>query len=312
MSKIIIRWLLTALPVLFGVSVITFVLSSLVPGNAARAILGINATQEQVDALNTELGFDEPLPVRYWTWLTGALHGDLGVSVVNGLPVTEQIGARIGITASLIVGAVIVAAVLGVAFGVTSALRGGWLGKAVDVVALIGMAIPGFWFALVLVTVFAVQLRWFPATGYIMPSESVTGWLQSLVLPLLALGIPSAAPVAKQTRDGMLTEMGKDYIKVLRARGVRERSVIFRHALRNAASPVLTVLGIVAVVLLGGTVLAETVFVIPGLGGLAVNATSSHDIPTIQGLAVVFTMIVMVVNLAIELTYALVNPKARA
>lgn len=312
MTKILGRWAIGTIPVLLIVSLLTFVLSSLVPGDAARSILGMTATQQQIDALTTEMGLDQPLPVRYWNWLTAALHGDLGNSIITGQSVSEAVGQRIGLTVSLIAGAVLVAALLGIGLGVTSALRGGWLGKVVDVIAIVGLAIPGFWFGLVLVTVFAVTWQVFPATGYTPPTESVGGWLLSLVLPVLTLGIPAAAPVAKQTRDGMLTAMGKDYVRVLRARGIPEHSVVFKHALRNAAAPVLTVVGIVSVVLLGGTVLVETVFVMPGLGGLSVYSTSTHDIPMIQGLAVIFAIIVMLVNLLIEVLYALINPKVRS
>jgi len=311
MSKILVRWLIGTIPVLLIVSVLTFVLSSLVPGNAARNILGMNATQEQVDALTAELGLNEPLPVRYWNWLVDAVHGDLGTSIVNGQAVSSAITDRLGPTISLIVGALLLAMVLGISLGIISALRGGWVGKVVDVIAVVGLAIPGFWFGLVLVALFAVNWQIFPATGYTAPTDSVAEWLRSLVLPVITLGVPAAAPVAKQTRDGMLTALGKDYVRVLRARGISERSIVVRHALRNAAAPVITVLGIIAVVLLGGTVLVETVFLIPGLGGLSVTATATHDIPMIQGLAVVFAIIVMIVNLGIEIVYALINPKVR-
>lgn len=311
MSKILVRWLIGTVPVLLIVSVLTFVLSSLVPGNAARNILGMNATQEQVDALTAELGLNEPLPVRYWNWLVDAVHGDLGTSIVNGQAVSSAITDRLGPTISLIVGALLLAMVLGISLGIISALRGGWVGKVVDVIAVVGLAIPGFWFGLVLVALFAVNWQIFPATGYTVPTDSVADWLRSLVLPVITLGVPAAAPVAKQTRDGMLTALGKDYVRVLRARGISERSIVVRHALRNAAAPVITVLGIIAVVLLGGTVLVETVFLIPGLGGLSVTATATHDIPMIQGLAVVFAIIVMIVNLGIEIVYALINPKVR-
>lgn len=311
MSKILVRWLIGTIPVLLIVSVLTFVLSSLVPGNAARNILGMNATQQQVDALTAELGLDEPLPVRYWNWLVDAVHGDLGTSIVNGQAVSSAITDRLGPTISLIIGALLLAMVLGISLGIISALRGGWVGKVVDVIAVVGLAIPGFWFGLVLVALFAVNWQIFPATGYTAPGDSVAEWMRSLVLPVVTLGIPAAAPVAKQTRDGMLTALGKDYVRVLRARGISERSIVVRHALRNAAAPVITVLGIIAVVLLGGTVLVETVFLIPGLGGLSVTATATHDIPMIQGLAVVFAIIVMIVNLGIEIVYALINPKVR-
>ncbi|MEV6349189.1 ABC transporter permease [Actinoplanes sp. NPDC051851] len=311
MIRIVLRRLAVAIPVLLLVSLITFVLADLVPGDAARSILGANATDAQVTALTEQLGLNRPLPVRYGSWLAAALHGDLGTSIFTGEPVSRAMLDRFPATVSLIAGAVLLAGLLGAGLGIASALRGGWLGRAVDVIALLGMAVPGFWFALVLVTLFAVRLPLFPATGYTPFTDSPVGWFESLVLPVLTLGIPAAAPVAKQTRDGVLTELGRPYVHVLRARGVPERLVILKHVLRNAAAPVVTVLGIVVVVLLGGTVLAESVFVVPGLGGLAVSATAAHDIPTIQAIAVLFTVIVMVVNLLIEMVYAMVNPKVR-
>lgn len=311
MLKILWHWVTAAVPVLIGVSLVTFVLSALVPGDPGRTILGISATPEQVAALDAQLGLDQPLPVRYWDWLVAAVHGDLGSSIITSQPVSAAITERVGVTISLILGAVLFGAVVGVGFGLLSAVRGGWLGRALDVVSLVGIAIPNFWFALVLISAFAVQLPIFPATGYVPLTESPVQWFESLVLPVLTLGIPAAAPVAKQTRDGVLNELGRDYVRALRARGASERTVLLKHVLRNAAAPVITVVGIISVVLLGGTVLAETVFVLPGLGGLAVSSTAAHDIPMIQGLAVVFTLVVMLVNLAIEFIYALVNPKVR-
>ncbi|MGW2288792.1 ABC transporter permease [Streptomyces phaeochromogenes] len=311
MHRILFRWLLGALPVVFGVSVLTFVLTSLVPGDPGRTILGANASPAQVATLDTQLGLDHPLPVRYWDWLTGTLHGDLGTSITSGVPVSDQLSSRLGVTLSLIGGAILVAAVAGVALGVLSALKGGWLGRTVDGISLVGLAVPNFWFGLVLMTAFAVQLPLFPATGYVPFTESPVQWFESLVLPALTLGVPATAPVAKQTRDGVLTQLNRDYVRVLRARGIPERSVLFRHVLRNAAAPVVTVLGIVVVTLFGGTVLAETLFVMPGLGGLAVTAAQTQDIPMVQGVALVFTIAVMLINLLIEVVYTMLNPKVR-
>lgn len=311
MGRILLRWLLGAVPVLFGVTVATFVLTSFVPGDAGRTILGPNASPAQVRVLDQQLGLDRPLPVRYWDWLTAALHGDLGTSITSSVPVSGELTARVGVTLSLVGGTLLLAAVGGIGLGVLSALRGGWQGRLVDVFAVAGLAVPGFWLALVLVTLFAVKLPIFPATGYTQFGQDPVTWFESLVLPWLTLGLPAMAPVAKQTRDGVLGELGRDYVRVLRARGIPERSIIFRHVLRNAAPPIITVLGIVAVTSLGATVLAETVFVMPGLGGLAASATVSQDLPTVQGVALIFTVVVMLVNLLIEVAYAMVNPKVR-
>ncbi|GAA1711703.1 ABC transporter permease [Fodinicola feengrottensis] len=311
MRKIVVRWLLTAVPLVLGVSMLTFVLASLVPGDAARAILGVNASPAQYVALRRQLHLDEPLWQQYVHWLAAAVHGDLGQSLQSSDAVTHELSGRLGVTLSLVGGAVLVATAVGVGLGVASALRGGFLGRLVDVGSLLGLAVPSYWLGLVLVALFAVALPLFPATGYTPAADSVGGWLASLVLPVLTLGLGSSAPIAKQTRDGVLAELGREYVMVLRARGVPEWSVIFRHVLRNAATPVLSVVGLVVVGLFGGAVLAETVFVLPGLGGLAVSAASTHDIPVIQGVAVVFTLLVVGVNLVVEIGYAALNPKVR-
>ena len=312
MRTLVTRWLLTAVPLLLGVSALTFVLASLVPGDAARSILGLGATEEQYEALRTELGLDQPLWQRYADWLGGALQGDLGQSIQSSGSVSSELAGRLGVTLSLVVGAVLLAGVVGVGLGLASALRGGALGKVVDVISLLGLAIPAYWLGLVLVTFLAVSWQVFPATGYVPFAESPGAWLQSLALPVLTLGFGSAAPIAKQTRDGVLAELEKDYVAVLRARGISERRIILKHVLRNAGTPVLSVVGLVTIGLFGGAVLAESVFVLPGLGSAVVTATAAHDIPLIEGVAVYFTIAVVLVNLLVELGYAALNPKVRA
>lgn len=311
MWRLIGRRLLISVPLVLVVTLLTFLLQSLTPGDTARAILGQNYTPEGYAALRTRLGLDEPLLVRYWEWLVGAFQGDLGTSPVSGLHVGSEILNRLGVTLSLIVGTTLVAGLLGLGLGVLSALRGGRLGAAVDVLSLAGFAVPGFWLGLVLVTLFAVTVPLFPATGYVDPAESVPRWAWSLVLPVAALALGAVAMVAKQTRDAMDDVLSRDFVHVLRANGASEASIIWRHALRNAAIPVVTVLGLVFVNLLNGTVLVEAVFAMPGLGGLAVTATTQHDLPMIQGVALVFTLIVVVVNLVVDVAYGALNPKVR-
>lgn len=311
MIRLVRRWLLTSIPLVLGISVLTFVLASLVPGDAARAIAGVNATPEQYEAIRQELRLDDPLHQRYWDWLSGALHGDLGNSISSGDTVWHQLQVRLGVTLVLIIGSLAVAAVVGVGLGIASALRGGFVGRFVDIVSLLGLAVPPYWFGLVLAALFAVTWPVFPPSGYIPFSESPAGWFDSLVLPIATLGLTSSAHLAKQTRDGVLTELDKKYVTTLRTRGIKERTIIFKHVLRNAAPAVVTVLGLIFIGLLSGTVLVETVFVLPGLGGLAVTATAAHDVPIIQGIAVVLTMLVVLVNLLVEIAYAALNPKVR-
>ena len=312
MLRLILRRLLISVPLVFLVSLLTFLLQALAPGDTARTILGNTYTPEGYAQLRQQLGLDEPLLTQYWHWLSGALHGDLGVSPISGLDVGEQITTRLGVTLSLIVWCTVLAAVVGVTLGVVSAVRGGALGRLVDALSLVGFAVPVFWFGLVLVTVFAVTLRLLPATGYVDPATSLSGWAQSMVLPVVALALAPAAVIAKQTRDGMLDALGRDFVHSLRANGASERSIVFRHALRNAAIPVVTVIGLVFVGMLTGTVLVESVFAMPGLGGLAVQSTVQHDLPMIQGVAVTFTVVVVLVNLLVDIAYGWLNPKVRA
>lgn len=311
MRILLTRWLFTAVPLVLGVSLLTFFLGSLVPGDAARTILGPSADPAAVAELHHRLGLDRPLWDQYWSWLVAALHGNLGTSVASGSQVWDDLSARLPVTLVLMAGSVLVAAAVGIWLGVAGALRAGVLGRLVDVAAMAGAAVPSFWLAELLVLVFAVHWRIFPATGYAAFGDSPSRWLSSLVLPVSALGLTSSAAVAKQTRDGVRNQLQRDYVVMLRARGVSERSIIGKHVLRNAAGPIVTVLGLMIVGMLGGTVLAEYVFVLPGLGGLAVSATQAHDIPEIQGVAVLFTVIVVIVTLLVEMLHRAVDPKVR-
>jgi peptide/nickel transport system permease protein len=198
-----------------------------------------------------------------------------------------------------------------VGLGVLSAARGGWLGRLVDVLALIGLGLPSFWLGLVLVTLFAVTIRLLPATGYVPLEASPADWARSLVLPVTTLALHGVAVFARQTRDAMLEALSRDFVRALRANGAAEASIVLRHGLRNAAIPVVTVIGLVFVYLLSGTVLVEAVFAMPGLGGLAVQATTQHDLPMIQGVVLVFTLVVVAVNLAVDLAYGWLDPRVR-
>lgn len=312
MTRLLGRWVLTAVPMVFGVSVLTFVLVGLVPGDAARSILGPSATEDQYEALRHQLLLDRPVWVQYWHWLDGVLHGDWGTSVQSGGSVSADLLHRLPVTLSLVGGAAVASVLIGVGLGLAGALRGGLLGRAIDLFSLAGLAIPGYWLALVLVTLLAVRTPVFPATGYVPLGQDPALWFESLVLPVLTLGFGSSAPIARQTRDSVLVELDREYVRVLRARGIRESRIVLRHVLRNAGTPILSVVGLMVVALLGVAVLVETVFVLPGLGGLAVTATATHDIPVIQAVAVVFTVLVVTLSLLIEVGYSALDPKARA
>jgi peptide/nickel transport system permease protein len=314
MIRSTIRWLTSSVVLLFAVTVLTFLLSALAPGDAAKAILSgqtTSYTPEQYQQLRHELGIDQPLPVQYWHWLYRLLHGSLGTDLFSGQPITQAINGRLGASLSIIVFTVLVSAVVGVGIGVFSAVRGGLAGKLLDGISLLGLAAPNFWLSLLLIEVLAVQYPLFPATGYTQFGDDPLQWLRSLVLPVLALAVGGSAFIARQTRDAMADVLARDFIVVLRAHGLPLRSIIFKHALRNAAIPVVTLLGLLFVSLLGGTVLIESVFAIPGLGQQAVAASSTHNLPMIEGVAFYFTVVVIIVNLLVDLSYGWLNPKVR-
>jgi peptide/nickel transport system permease protein len=309
-----VRWLVSSLVLLFVITALTFVLASLAPGDAAKAILSSQSgsyTVQQYQQMRHALGIDQPLPAQYWQWLDGVLHGSLGADLFSGQPVTQELNARLGPSLSIIVGTVIVSGLAGVSLGIVSALRGGGLGRLVDAVSLAGLAVPNFWLALVLVELLAVRVQVFPATGYAPLSADPGPWLRSIALPVLTLSAGGVAFVAKQTRDSLSEVMSRDFIVMLRARGLSRRSLVLRHALRNAAIPVVTVLGLLLVGLLGGTVLIENVFSIPGLGQEAVTAAGSHDLPVIEGVAFYFAVVVVIANLLVDVSYRLLNPRTR-
>lgn len=311
MLRLIAHRLLLALPLLFAVSALTFVLTALAPGDAASALLGESATPAKIAALQRQLGLDHPIYVQYWDWLEHAVRGDLGDSIVTNQSVTSALTARLPVTLSLAFGATILSALLGVSLGVFSGIKGGALGGATDVLAMLGFAIPGFWLGLVLVSVLAVNAGLLPATGFVPFSESPADWLRSLILPWFTLALVGVTGIARQTRAAMREVMGRDFIMALRADGVAESRIIFDHGLRNAAIPVVTMVGTFFVAMLGGTVLVESVFAMNGLGSLAVSSAQNGDLTMLQGIAVVYAVIVVVVNILIDIAYGALNPKAR-
>jgi peptide/nickel transport system permease protein len=311
MMSLIGRRLALSLPLLVIVPTVTFFLAELIPGDIARTILGADASQAQYEQLRQSLGLDQPVAERYLDWLGQALHGNLGTSLFWDQPVTSLLDSRLPVTLSLVIGSTLVAAVIGVALGIAAALQAGALGRLVDAVAAVGLAIPSFFLGLLFVTWFAVTLRLFPVTGYVSIAQSPGGWLRSLVLPVATLAVPGAAVIARQTRDALREVLDRPFIRTLRAAGLPGRSVIGKHALRNAAIPVVTVTGLIFTSNLSGTVVVESVFALPGLGGLAVQATSQHDLPLIEGVAVYFTIAVIGVNLLVDLAYGWLDPRVR-
>ncbi|WP_053208159.1 ABC transporter permease [Jiangella muralis] len=318
MFRLITRRLAISAVLLFVISLLTFILQSLAPGDVAETILGSGSgsvgrsySEEQYQQLRQELGLDQPLLVQYWNWLTSAVLGDLGTSPVSGLDVTAAISSRLPVTLSLVALGTLATAIVGVGLGVVSAVRGGRLGRVVDVLSLLGSALPNFWLALLFMALFAVTLGLLPATGFVSFTDSPQGWAESLVLPVTTLVVAGAATFAKQTRDSMLTALTHDSVRMLRANGASEASIVWRHALRNAAIPVVTLVGLVFIGLFSGAVFIENVFALPGIGRLAVQAANQHDLPVVQGVVVALTLVVIVTNLLVDLTYGWLNPKVR-
>lgn len=311
MLRLIGRRLLLSAPLLFLVATGTFLLVALLPGDVARSIAGQYATQQQYRELRHSLGLDQPLLTRYWHWLDQAVHGNLGVSPIYGTPVTTLLDSRLPVTLSLVIGATVVAALVGIGLGAAGALQRGAIGRVVDALALVGLAVPNFFLGLLLVAWLAVSVRLFPATGYVAATTSPLNWLRSLVLPVVTLAVPGVAVIAKQTRDSMLDVLAQPFVQTLRATGISRRRIIFKHVLRSAAISVATVVGLVFVAALSGTVIVESVFALPGLGGLAVQATEKHDVPVIEGVVVYFTVIVIAVSIVVDLAYGILDPRVR-
>lgn len=312
MWKLVAQRLLVLVPLLFVVSLATFSISDLLPGDPAEIIVGDDASQEQVDLVRDRLGLDRPWHERYGDWIGDAVRGDLGTSYYNSTKVADAVSQRAPVTLSLTFGAVVIALLVGVAAGVMAALRAGtWVDRTTTAAAAVGQAIPNFWFALLLAAGFAVQLRWFPATGYTPLTDSPGGWLHGITLPSVALGTSAAAIVARQTRGSLVDVLQRDYVRAAIAHGLGRRRVIVRHALRNALVPVVTVLGFQVTILLGGAIIVEQVFAMDGLGSLAVTAVRRRDVPMVQGLVIVSVVVVVAVQLVTDLLYAYLQPKAR-
>lgn len=305
-------WLVMSVILFFVISALLFVLISLTPGDAARAIVGPTASAERYAQVRTELGLDLPLWQQYGRWLGGVLQGDLGTSLVSGVPVTQVLADRVEPTLALMICTFVCASVLGIVLGVIGASRPGAVGKAADVASVLGSAVPTFWIGLVLAAVFAVQLRWLPTSGYSPIVDGIGPWLAHMALPVITLTIGGTALLAKQTRDAVAEQLAQPYIVLLRAHGVSERRILWRHALRGAAIPIVTILGMKMIGLTSGTVLVESVFVIPGFAGYSVNATLLHDLPVVQAITLIFTVVIIVTNLIVELVYSRLNVKEAA
>ncbi|MET0862206.1 MAG: ABC transporter permease [Lacisediminihabitans sp.] len=311
MTVFLARRTIAAVLLLFAITALAFALIFSSGGNIARNILGELATPEQIAGLTSELGLDRPIVVQYFAWLGGALRGDLGVSYFTATPVVDSIATRLPVTLSLVIVSIVIAAIIGVVLGVVAAVGRRWIDRVVQVFSVTAESLPNFWVGLALVSVFAIGLSMFPATGYIPLQESFSGWVSTITLPVIALVIGSIASSAQQVRSAVIDILRKDYVRTLRARGLAEPGILFRNVLRNAAPPAVTVISLQFIGMLSGAVLIERVFALPGLGSLAVNAATLGDIPVIMGVLVVTAIIVVIVNLIVDVAITWINPKAR-
>lgn len=312
MFRLLLRRLLALVPLLFLVSVLTFSFTAMLPSDPVDLILGDNGTTEQHEMLRERMGLNDPVVVRYVRWLGRAFQGDLGTSFFNSVNVTEAVQQRMPVTLSLTLVAAIISIVVGIAAGVVSSLRpNSWIDRFATISATFGQAVPNFWFGLILVAIFAVSLRLFPATGFVPFSQSPWEWLRSVTLPAVALGLSSSAAIARQVRSAMLGVLQMDYVRAARAQGLSASRVVLRHALTNAMVPVVAVLSFQVTALLGGALIVEQVFAINGLGTLAITAVRQQDIPMIQGIVLVMVAMVVLVQLATDILYGFLNPKAR-
>ena len=313
MFRLIARRVLMLIPVLVLVSFGVFMLLALVPGDPAVTLAGgTSATPQAIAHVRQQLHLNDPLLVQYWHWLSGVAHLDFGRSLYSGVPVWQEITSRLPATVSLVIAAAVVALMVGVPLGIVSALRpGGSVDGAARVTSSAGIAIPNFWLAVILVSLFSVHWKLLPPTGFTGISSSFTGWLRTITLPAIALGLAVAASVARQLRVALIEVLESSYIRTAWAKGAGPSRVVFGHALKNAASPALTVFGVQIGYLLGGAVIIEQIFSIPGLGTYMLQGITDHDLPVVQGVALVFVVFQMAMSLLVDISYGLLNPKVR-
>ena len=312
MLRFTLRRLISAVPVLALVSLFAFGVIWLVPGDPASVLLGPGATSTQLAHMRQELGLDQPIWLQMLGWYGRILHGDLGQSILLRRGVTGAIIERLPVTLSLAGLAFVVAVLLGIAAGLLAAMKHRTASdQAIVVLALLGLSIPEFWLGLMLIFGFAVDLRWFPAGGYVPLTQNVAGWLRALALPAFTLAVVQVGFIARMTRAAMLDVLHQDFIRTADAKGLPRGIVLLRHGLPNALVPILTVIGIIVGGLLGGAVVVEQVFSLPGVGRLIIDAILSRDFPVIQGGLLFLALIYLVVNLIVDMLYALVDPRVR-
>ena len=312
MGSFILRRVLTTIPVMAIVALFVFSLLYIAPGDPAAVIAGDQASPADVERIRQNLGLDRPFLVQFGGWLWRILHFDLGTSIFTNLPVTSMIAQRIEPTLSLMVLSLILTIFVAVPLGVLAAWKAGsWIDRSIVAFTVAAFSLPVFVVGYILAYVFALELDWLPVQGYTQISEGLWPWFENLILPALALGCVYIALIARITRASMLEVLQQDYIRTGRAKGLGQRDILFVHALKNAAVPIITVIGIGIALLIGGAVVTESVFAIPGLGRLTVDAILRRDYPVIQGIVLMFSFLYTLVNLMVDLTYTLIDPRIR-
>jgi peptide/nickel transport system permease protein len=311
-AEVVARRLALAVPMLLGMSVVVFLIVHLVPGDPARAILGLNATPALIAQVRTQLGLDDSLVSQYFSWLGNVVTGDFGTDYSSSAPISELLAQRLPVTIELAVVALLIAVAIGVPLGVAAAV---WRGRAADTaaqgVSMAGISVPDFWLGIVLILVFSLGLGVLPSSGWVPFGDDPIGNLEHVLLPALALGVGFGAVLIRVTRAAMLDVLAQDYIRFCRAKGVPESQVILKHALRNAAIPITTVIGMQAGYLLGGAIVIEQVFSLPGVGRLVLDGVLQRNYPVVQGAVLVVGVMFIAVNLFADVLYTVLNPRLR-
>jgi peptide/nickel transport system permease protein len=308
----LLRRVLSTVPVMGVVALVVFLLLRLTPGDPAALLAGDNATPERLERIRASLGLSEPLYVQFFTWINKLLHGDLGVSLISNVPVLKMISQRVEPSISIALATIILAVVVAVPLGVIAAWKQGtWIDRFVMALSVLGFSVPVFFIGYVLIQVFAIDLRWLPVQGFKSITSGLGPFFERIALPTVTLSFIYIALIARMTRASMLDVLGEDYVRTARAKGLGEVAVLFRHALRNAAVPVITVIGTGFALLISGVVVTESVFNIPGIGRLTVDAVLARDYPVIQAMILLTSLLSVAINLLIDVAYTLLDPRIR-
>lgn len=312
MTAYIFKRLLAVIPILIFVGIATFSLVHIAPGDAANIMAGDYAGPDDVKLIRAELGLDKPVATQFVEWASRTLRGDFGKSIYSGRTVAELVSQRLEPTISLTIVGGILAVLLGIPLGVFAAWRAGsrW-DRGIQIFAAVGISVPGFWLGFIFILLFAVYFRWFPVIGYVSITEDFTGWIRSITLPVSLLAISGSSIIIRMTRGSILEVLREDFIRTARAKGLANRAVLFRHALRAGAIPIITVIGILAGALITGVVVTETVFTIPGLGRLVAETVQNRDFPVVQSMLMLLASFYVFINLMVDLAYVFFDPRVR-